>query len=305
MSAYDNSMLSDAHSCMRYFYFKHVRGWKKEGFDAATAFGSAWHAALDGIWARESLDQAMDRFIDEWARCGGQPAARLTPMQLASLGARVPGTAKLMLQAYREQNRRLIDTTTVLSVEHAFRVPLTDGVEYLGILDKVLDNGAEVTVLEHKSTGWSAAYGAGFHPAWLESWQLSSQTDGYLYAARIAFNRTAKLLIDAALVHKTKRLFQMIPIRRTVEALDEWLWGARSKAVEIEAHKAALPGLQDAAWLSAFPKTGATSGNCIRYQKLCPYFSICKVGGNPEQMHMPVGFKEERWDPEEAAQARG
>lgn len=284
----DNTKLSDAKACLRYYYFRHVRGWVSDSFDAAKIFGGAWHAAMDVLWQDHTPDGAYERFLEYWKANGG--SFPIMPIQERNMAPRTPAIAELMLKAYWRKYEWLIKSSEVIEAEFLLKFPLSGGITYVGLIDKVLRERDGICLLEHKTTAWGTQNG--FNRAWLRAFDMSAQVSGYLYGAtQHAWpGQPVRLLIDAALVHKTQRDFTMLAQKRSMEELEEWFLTANLKAREIAGQET-----DQGIFLRAFPKE---TDSCIRFMKLCPYFDICKKVPNPELIDMPAKMRGEFWQPE-------
>lgn len=305
MKHFDNTILSDFKRCMRYGYFKHVKGWQPEGTSPALIFGSAWHAAMDVVWeelAEGKNDnelavarRAMDKFQEEWEAEGGP--AQFTPLNLREWSPRIPQTAALMLENYIAKHRAALRHLTLIKAEELFAVPLDDGVHYVGRRDKLVRNtSGKHIIVEHKTTAWGTK--SGFKAAWSTSWTGKSQIDGYLFSAGHKYpNLSLSVWIDAALVHTTEhKTFDFIPVVRTMAHLDAWLWETRYWVGTIRQHLAALAEADtDAEFMAAFPRN---TESCIQFNRRCPYFDTCVQHTNPEACtRVPLGMEVRHWSP--------
>jgi hypothetical protein len=119
--------------------------------------------------------------------------------------------------------------------------------------------------------------------------------------------------IDGALVHKTHHdIFCFIPVSRSMDQMDAWLWEAREEIRRIEEDRKRLgviydttdkviacdPGVYDLSYLPAAPKN---TGSCYNYNSPCSYMDLCKSWGNPLQgiveTGTPAGYISSPWSP--------
>ncbi len=111
-------------------------------------------------------------------------------------------------------------------------------------------------------------------------------------------DRGKAVWVDGALVHKTVHdAFKFIPVERRLSALDAWLFDTLEWIEQIEHWKLILTDIQTKPLepvLRAFPKN--TEG-CYKYNKLCPYFDVCRFTDNPEKIPTPPGFEVKKWEP--------
>ena len=301
--AYDNSTLHDFKVCMRMGYFKHVRKWTPAGKSPALIFGSAWHSAMDAVWAgltagaggsyhQEDIENAgQEAFRETWEKEGGPVHIPVTHMKMWQ--PRLPQVAFQMIESYVAKRASSLKHLTIVESEVPFAVPILPGVWYTGKRDKLVrDRTGKHTVVDHKTTTWGSK--SGFRDVWKNTWSPKSQIDGYLFSAGLAYPKlNVSAWIDGALVSMNDRLFEFIAVARSADNLDAWLWETRYWIGTIEQHKAALPQRGD--FMAAFPKNDAS---CVQYNRVCPFLDICKGCANPEKLvNPPAGMVESTWSP--------
>jgi len=133
---FDNTKLSDYKVCPRYYYLRHVRGWRTSGTAMPLIFGLCWHEAMnivwvgyarvrDGIITKEDLiETAMMAFESCWIQQGMKAFSDLSMQDLEMLGARTPMIAKEMLINYIEKREAILESMELLAAERPFAVPL-------------------------------------------------------------------------------------------------------------------------------------------------------------------------------------
>lgn len=314
---YDNTRIQDFRRCPRYYFFRHVRDWRRSGDLArALAFGSAWHEAMDVVWKTVSsgelsdpqqvVDAAYAAWVKKWVESGMPEPSEMDSELIAEMMPRVPAVALDMLYAYVPKRWSTMRQVEIIEVERAFAVPLTPDdptLFYIGRMDKVVDphNGA-VRVIEHKTTTLSKGYGKGsepkIRPIYLDSYSPNSQVDGYLFALHLLYKtfQRFEVWVDAALVHRSGEDFQFIPLEKQVAHLDSWLNDTHYWIEQIERETAkALNHTPRSPVLAAFPKN---TSSCLDYNRTCPYLDLCKARANPlEWIEPPGGFVVYRWNP--------
>lgn len=301
---FDNTMLSGYKKCPRFYFLRHMRGWRKDGTGAALVFGSSWHAAQDVIWKhyknlslRELVEAAKMGFDAKWEEEGF--TLELSVEALEQLGMRNPMVAKEMIANYIADREGILKEAEILAIEQPFAVPLPIdnssevSVWYVGRLDKVIDHNGK-KVIEHKTTS-EYAKASGFKTGYVESWYLDSQVMGYLYGAGLYYSGLEQVWIDAALVHKTVHdKFRFIPVGHQWGMLESWIqdtkeWAARILRDESRfAEQGSLAG-------GVFPKQ---QDSCVGKYGPCPMLDLCRTQANPEKLaEPPAGYIVERWEP--------
>ena len=308
---YDNTQLTDYKTCPRYYYLRHVRGWRAAGTAMPLVFGLAWHSAMDIVWRgagamwagkvpKEAvIATAMSAFEDTWVEAGCKPINELALQDLELLGARTPMIAQEMLHHYIEKRWDLLGSAKLIASEKPFAVPIypdDQSVWYIGRRDKIIDLHGDGIVLEHKTTSEYKVDG-GFKSSYLEGWSPNSQCEGYLFSSMMEYKNIRQVWVDAALVHKKVHdQFKFIPITATTAGLDNWLWEARDWIERIDSEKERLESQPlDRPVLGAFPRA---TNSCSGKYGLCTFIHVCRGYNNPAQLsEPPAGFIHEPWHP--------
>lgn len=253
------------------------------------AFGLAWHAGMDIVWEQvHNLDKptlraaAFAAFMELWIEQG--LPEELSVEQLDWWAPRVPSTAHEMYHHYIESRWPVLMQARLLAGEQPFAVPLphTQGVWYVGRLDKVIEYQAQILALEHKSTTEYKKDG-GFKIDYVEGWFNDSQIKGYEFGGSLFFPGLAGVWVDAALVHKTVHdKFRFIPVAHQQILLEEWLQNTVSWVNRLEADQ-------------HFPKN---EGACYGKFGRCQFLDICRTQARPDRgTEAPEGFITEFWEP--------
>lgn len=308
----DNTRLGDYKKCPRFFYLRHIKGWRPQGTAIPLIFGLCWHDAMDAVWIgyekvkngtiteRDLVDISMMAFENTWIDNGMKPFADMDLQDFEMLGARTPMVAKEMITHYIEKRRHVLDEAELLAAERPFAVPLypdrTD-VWYIGRRDKDIRLNGDLIIIEHKTTTEYKVDG-GFKTSYIEGWYPNSQCEGYIYAANIEYKERARYVwVDAALVHKKVHdAFRFIPVSAALSTMDAWLWEARDWSNRIESEMVRLhdtkPG---ASIMSSFPRN---TDQCNGKYGLCPFLNICRGYSNPSIVEeAPAGYIHEPWNP--------
>jgi len=308
---YDNTKLGDYKKCPRYYYLRHVRGWRPAGTAMPLIFGLCWHEAMNVIWsgwkmvkenkatAQDLVEVAMTAWEHCWIENGGKPIAELDMQDLEMLGARTPMVAKEMLYSYVDKREGILNQMELLAAERPFAVPLYEDrtdIWYIGRRDKDVMIQGDLVVIEHKTSSEYKVDG-GFKQQYLESYYPNSQVTGYLYAANLEYGKVRYVWVDAALVHKKVHdCFKFIPINSSLSDMDAWLWEARDWAarVENEIERLADQPLKNTV-MGAFPKN---TENCCGKYGLCSMLTICRGFSNPASLEEPPPqYIHDPWNP--------
>lgn len=288
---YDNSTLETARVCMRRYYYKHVRHWDTDNIKSALIFGTCWHAAMDYIWSNPGCTspQAFEAFMSEWNK------SDLADAESFDLFPRTPGRAAEMITLYLERYRHWLNEIELIAVEKAFIVPLSteqQNLFYIGKWDKLFKERSRYTICDHKTS-------SSFASTWLNGWSPNGQVDGYLYAGHMEYGDDfCNVLIDGALVQKTKMDFIRVPVERQLYMLEQWKYEVMDLMDQIFYYEKQLIDLRNQKpedFLRTYPKC---TTSCTSYYGCCPFINLCKFVPNPELIEdVPDGFVISNWKP--------
>lgn len=288
---YDNSTLDSFRVCPRRFYYRHIRHWETDNVKTALIFGTCWHTAMDFIWKNPGCNdsQAFEAFMTEWNK------SELAEAESFDLFPRSPGRAMEMLRAYLDRYQSWLQSIEVVAIEKAFIVPLSfeqQNLFYVGKWDKLYKEGDFYTITDHKTS-------SSFASTWLNGWSPNGQIDGYLYAGHMEYGDFFRnVVIDGALVQKTKVDFIKIPVERQAQMLDQWKWEVIDLIDQIWFYENELLRLRNEKpenFLRTYPKC---TTSCTSYYGSCPYLNLCKFVPNPELVEtVPDGYVISNWKP--------
>ena len=311
MKLYDNTRLSAYRSCPRFFLFRHMFHWSREGVEWPLVFGASWHVAMDYVWRKLLMERsgpidheliargAYKKFVEEWINCGAPPPEQIDYEMQQEIAPRTPMQAYEMLVGYVTIKAKLLDDMELIATEKPFAVPMDESQEtfYVGKIDKQvrLKSTGGIRGIEHKTT---TAYrkGGPFRSGYIDSFSPNSQVDGYLFALHMMHpGKVEGVWVDAALVHKTEEGFMFIPVDKQLRMLDAWLWETKDWIRRVEADKEEFYYASPSdPYLRAFPKNTAS---CWNFNRQCPYMDCCKAWPNPKGKPMPPSMVMEPWDP--------
>jgi hypothetical protein len=289
---FDNSTLDTMRVCPRRFYYSHIRHWQTDSVKAALIFGTCWHSSMDFLWQnpKATWQEAFDAFMKEWNN------SELAQAESFDLFPRSPGRAAEMLQLYVERYADWLQTRIELvAIEKAFIVPLTEEDQklfYVGKWDKLYKEGRFYYILDHKTS-------SSFASTWLNGWSPNGQVDGYLYAGHMEYGDDFKgVIIDGALVQKTKLDFLRIPVERQQDMLNQWKWEVVDLIDQIKYYETTLLDIRESkrdTFLKTYPKC---TTSCNSYYGACPFLNLCKFISNPEDIkEVPDGYALNQWRP--------
>lgn len=274
--------------CPRFFFYRYILGWRREGADLHLVFGEAWHRIMETLLLKGLNPEAAKLGIElgtEYYSRYFTPAqdSENTPKNLGSL---ILATARY-LEKYSNQ-----DNFTVLHTEIGGIVSIGRNRPLTFKIDAIIEDELGVKIIEHKTTGRG---GSMFENQWF----LSMQVCLYVHAAFCLYGRkTWGALVNGAIFKKTDFEFIRIPIRKTIDMMESWLWEIQQWVDAIELDMRRLDSCTSAdEVLRCFPKNGT---GCTKYGT-CTYHDFCTVWSNPLRRAdiCPAGFIQEFWNPNE------
>ena len=302
----DYSSLSTYISCPREFLFQYVMNLRPAGQSIHLVFGSCWHYGLEFSYnylienpKLSSMDctvNSIKAFNALWD-LDGAPFWKNEDL----IFPKSPGHAANMYKAYWD---RFLQADTierkVVAVETPFTIDLSTygpGLpNYIGRLDLVLSNGETgIEIVDHKTA--KALYKTS-----AQSFEMSFQTDGYLTAGRLYYDKIPIITYRLALCQKSKIDFPPITINKRSSAIEHFLINLIHYSQEIKHNLTLLE--QDKInctkrtdILQSFPRCPGYA--CTTFNSICAYYDLCRIRNNPLLWldKAPQGFHFKEWDP--------
>jgi len=303
----DYSALSTYQLCPRKFLFQYVMHLKPAGQSIHLVFGSCWHYGLEAAYNEllknpslnvlEVTEISIKAFNKLW-KLDGEPFWKNED----AIFPKSPGHAANMFKAYWDRFLKAdVHERSILAVEAPFSIDLSINgshlPNYVGRLDLVFSNGRDsVDVLDHKTT-------KALYATTAQSYEMSYQSDGYLTAGRIYYDKIPTITYRIALCQKSKIDFIPITINKRSASIEHFLADLCHYATEIQKNLVLLENDKITCHdrtdtLHSFHRNPGYS--CTSFSSSCPYYDICKIRNNP--LHWmekaPQGFMHSEWDPE-------
>jgi len=290
----DATKLQTYLDCPRKFFFEYLLGWRPEGTNVHLVFGKAWHEAMEYLllngYDAKSVLSAYELFEQEYRK-------EFAPEDDISNGNKTPDNAFRALGNYAKHYGKT-DKFDVLFTEVAGVVPISmDGSKKLHFrIDAIVRDpmhGNQVMVLEHKTGSQNSRQ-------WHDQWALKTQVGTYSHALFYMFepHDVYGVMINGAIIRKNDEEFVRVPVLKTPDNMNVWLWNTRHHVNMIEWNMQELSECSDNDQvLMAFPMN---TESCTKYFG-CPFHDFCTSWSNPLRRceAPPIGFKQEYWDPTE------
>ena len=293
---HDASKITAFMKCPRKYFYKYVLGWSIDIPNKHLIFGEAWHRAMEHVLknglSAASINDAHEKFTEYYRRFfdAGDDILNAPKSVEGALLALVEYSSK-----YREDKFELIHT------EVAGSVPIAEGYKPLHFrIDSILRNTAgQYLSMDHKTS--SAMTGT-----WGDQWLLSMQMCLYSHVLFCQYNPedVYGMIVNGVFLRKTKPKnsetvngFQRVPVRKTVDQMQAWLWTVIHWLDHIQWNYEELAISKDSDdVLMAFPMN---SNACVDFGRVCQYHPFCTAWSNPLQraQQPPPGLDHVWWNP--------
>jgi len=268
---FDYTMMSAFQTCKRRYKYRHVDGLIGKHRQYATDFGGAIHKALDCWWKTRNIDSSVKIFKNNFVENPEVDDKRTHKMGEWIL--------RNYAVKYRDQPHKLIQC------EQAFCLPLPNGNNLIGRIDKIVEWDKTLWVIDHKTTSELGA-------SYFKKSDPSLQFTGYVWAAKQLGYNVVGVIVDALLVAKglleSSSRSRLTPLARfdlyrSEAHLEEWL--ETVKAIQYEVAQAETSEV----WTPNF--------DACTYYGECAYRRVCVEDKDIRQRVIDMDYTVEHWDP--------
>lgn len=299
----DYSALSTYLSCPRKFAFQYVMHLKHSSPAIDLAFGACWHSGLEAAYRAlkiESMLKEYDLFVASqfgfkllWER-NYASIWRDTDI----IFPKSPGHATNMYEKYWKRFLTVDRDYRILDVEIPFVISLSsygDYPNYVGRIDLALEaSDGSILIVDHKTT-------RNVDKATSDSYYASLQTDGYLTAGSLYWDKIPLIEYRVALCQKAKIDFERFQFMKRSNMLDRFMnelvhFIGRIK-VDLLCYETESQNLDKTFIPISFPRSAGYA--CTAYYRKCPYYDLCFSRCNPYlwKQSPPEGYVIEEWNP--------
>jgi hypothetical protein len=269
---FDYTMLSTFLTCRKKYWWRMVRNLILKTPQTALEFGRCIHLALDNWYVNKDYKKAIEVFNEAF-------------VENPEDNKRTKSVAAKLLQLYHE---RYVDSSIkILASEMEFTLPIPDsGIALIGRIDKVIDWGGAIYVMDHKTT---SRLGAEF----FNKIKPNMQFDGYVWAARqLGYPTCSGVVMDALLVAKgliiPAQLAKLSPLGRDIsERTDEDIEGYLNNVRRI---------VRDIGQCYIHDEWYENTESCCDFNE-CPYRRLCKESGSVRESIVKADYVVEKWEP--------
>lgn len=305
--AWDSTSISLAATCMRKYYYTMIRGIQPRNKSVHLIFGGIYASALELFYKKRfeglSIDEALieavhHAMVESWeyeacSACEAQGCeachegkrSRGYPVDFADAKktrVNLIRTIVWYIDQFAEETPDGIRTHALPSgkpaVELSFAFDLYDDVMLCGHLDRVVDYGDDVYIMDQKTTGGTIG------PYFFEGFKPDIQMTVYTYAGQIVLGSTVRgVIIDGAQIAVNFTRFERGITTRSRGELTEGI----NSITSIIRHAQELTAQDN------FPMNPTACGNYGG----CPFRGICSRPPEVREKFIDGDFVEHNWDP--------
>lgn len=294
--AWDSSSLSNYERCPRYYQYVNLEGYTPIITSPHLFFGGLYAAALEQYFKAladgKSPEDATilvvhNALVETWEHERDEEDKRL------------PGTGSPWESLHNSKTRETLirsivwyldhfsdDTMETVwlpdgtpAVEYSFALPLVEDIVYCGHIDRLVQYGDEIYVMDQKTSGTTIG------PYFFRQFSPDIQMSGYTFAGKIIFELPVKgVVIDAAQIAVGFTRFERGFVHRTESHLDDWLTSTLANIARARADTAE----------GFFPMQRQSCGNYGG----CQFRDVCGATPTQAKRILATDFtRQDRWDP--------
>jgi hypothetical protein len=296
--AWDGTSLELAQTCLRKYYYSLIRGIKPKRTSVHLLFGGLYATALENFYKyrakgddtdaalrqviREAmiesweykLDEAGDRIPDSGHPKNFDDVKKTRPNLIRTIiwyveqfGVEIEGE----MSTYHLQSGKP-------AVELSFTLEFNEDILYCGHLDRVVDMGGRLMVMDQKTTGGTVG------TYYFDQFKPNNQMSGYTWAGEIILKTPVKgVIIDAAQIAVNFTRFERGITTRTKDELAEW-------------HESASYTIASARSATMLDKWPMNLSSCGNYGG-CPFRTLCSRSPSVRENYIKGDYDVHNWDP--------
>ena len=285
---YDSSKVQEYMNCPRKYFYRYVLGWDTDEPNIHLVFGEGWHRAMEVLlnegYTNQAVKNAYSTFLEYYRQ-------HFTEIQDANNYPKSPDSVVPTLVEYMQKYRNS-DTFEVLYTEVAGTVPISDTRVISFRLDSIVKSDEGIVSLEHKTA-------SRLSQAWMDQWPLKVQMGTYMHVLHSLYDPkdVYGIKINGVIFRKTKNDYIRVPIRKSTDMMNAWLWNVNHQIDLIEWNMEELAKSDESEEvMMSFPMN---TENCVNYGRACKYHDFCTSWANPLKRadEPPIGFVKKFWDP--------
>lgn len=286
--AWDATSLTEAMTCKRKYQLSILQGLRPKTTSVHLFFGGLYATALEHFYKHraegKTLDEALHLVVKEALIASWNPETNSAYEFPDSAKTRFSLIRSIVwyVEEFGDESESVITTHHLANgqpaVELSFSFELDDDLLLCGHLDRVVDYGGSLFVMDQKTTGKTLG------PYFFSDFDLSNQMTLYTIAGQIILQSPIRgVIIDGAQIAVGFTRFLRGFTYRTPDQLSEWL--RSTKQLISEVHHCAEEDF--------YPMNTTACGNYGG----CPFKSLCSAAPRIRDEVAKAEFTSRVWDP--------
>lgn len=290
---WDATSLDLAQSCPRKYYYSMIRGIRPKEQSVHLLFGGLYATALEHFYKHRALGKSLDEALrlvvhealtDSWDEAKGGPKNFDDPKKTRAALIR---TIIWYVEQFGVETEAGLRTYHLQdgkpAVELSFSLELNADIVYCGHLDRVVQMGDELYVMDQKTTGGTVGtyYFNGFSP--------SNQMSGYALAGQVILSSPVRgVIIDAAQIAVNYTRFERGVTSRSKDQLEEWYDATIQSISAFQQQVTPAPEAE-----ATYPQNPTACGNYGG----CSFRILCSRSPKVRENFIQSDFTSHNWDP--------
>jgi len=286
--AWDSTSIGYAQKCMRYYYYKMVRGLQPKSTSIHLVFGGLYASALEHFYLYRAegatLDEALRRVVKE-TMIDSWDTEKNCPVPFDHVAKTRPNLIRTIvwyIDQFGEESEHGLRTHHLQSgkpaVELSFTIEASEEYYFCGHLDRVVSMADRLYVADQKTTGGTV--GTYFFNQFSPNTQMSL----YSWAGKhVLRSPVSGVIIDAAQIAVNFTRFERGITTRSRDQLQEW----HTETVEF------LHRTNEQVAAGKFPMNQASCGNYGG----CEFRGVCSRSPSVRENYIRGDFTTHNWDP--------
>lgn len=296
--AIDFSSLDCFLSCERKFLFQYILNLRINTPNIDLTFGSCWHYGHEVVYndlmnkKDHTILSATKRSVDAFNLLWILTSKHFNP---DTCFPKNPGHAADMFHSYWKQYLSTDQKKHIIGIELPFNIVLDEELpRYIGRLDLATFDNDIFEIFDHKTSKYDS-------PIIFAGFDSTLQSDGYLTAGNLYFDKIPRITYNLAVVQKSKIAFHRYTLMKTKAAIDRFIEDLIHHIKNILHNIDIYNNECNITDRNYNPKSFKRKGGyaCTMYFRKCAYFDICHMRNNPFAWKdkPPQGYVTYEWDP--------
>ncbi len=290
---WDATSLDLASACPRKYFYRMIRGLRPKEASVHLLFGGIYASALEhfykhralGLSVNEALREVVrEAMIASWDADAGLPKTFDDPKKTRiALLRTIIWYVEQFANETQDGLRTYHLTDGKPAVELSFSLEFAPSIVYCGHLDRVVQMGDELYVMDQKTTGGTVG------PYYFNTFAPSNQMSGYAFAGQVILKSPVRgVIIDAAQIAVNYTRFERGITSRSKDQLEEW-FASTVWSIQSFQYLSEMAGENEQKW----PMNPTA---CSNYGG-CEFRNLCSRSPKVRENFIKSDFVPHNWDP--------